>query len=294
MFRAWSVALFALLALAGTVPVRAAFTLVGPLSPPGPNTGVSVNPNAPPGTGPGNTVIATGHVSTTSFVTWNGIGPDSVALSSNTLTSVMSPSIAPIAAIYLVSNSTSPTLGVPPTLPLSPTSNMQRSTTGFSYVADFSSNEALLFANAANAALIIDFAVPIKAAGFRVQKNTFDPPGSPDTTFFLQALNANGGGGYSAASGLFANEPVQTSPFAPFSDSAPFYGISGANNSETFTRLWIGFAGPTGGFAISTLEFVQGTGGGGGGTVVPVPPTIFAALFGGLGLTAIRRLRRKA
>ena len=252
----------------------------------GPSFGsVTVNPSSPPGSPPGNTTMATGLVSASNFVTWNTIGADSVPLPTNTLSSLFSTQGTPIASVILVSNSPSnPTQASPTPLPVTGTTNLQRRTTGFSFSADFSSNEALLFANAANAGLIIDFAVPVSAAGFRVQNNTF----GTDNNFFLQAFNASGGG-YVPASPLFDSLSVTTSSFVPFSDSAPFYGVEGTGPSDTFTRLWIGFdsANP---FTISTLEMIQ-AGGTGPTNPVPLPPTAFAAAFGMLGLARLHSIR---
>jgi hypothetical protein len=227
-------------------------------------------------------------VSANNFYSWNTIGADSAPLVSNALTSLLTTQGTPIASVILVSNSPSnPTQAAPTPLPVTGSSNLQRRTTGFSFSADFSSNEALLFANAANAGLIIDFAVPVSAAGFRVQNNAF----GTDNNFFLQAFNSNGTG-YDPASPLFSSLSVTTSSFVPFSDSAPFYGIQGSTPSDTFTRLWLGF-GDANPFAISTLEVVQGNGGTTPG-VVPVPPTAFAAAIGFLGLARLRLARRKS
>jgi hypothetical protein len=261
---------------------EAAFNLIGP------GFGfVQVNPDNTPGNPPGNTTVATGLVNANNFYSWNTIGGDATPLASNSLTGLFTTQSTSIAAVTLVSNSAAnPLLANPTALPVSGSSNLQRRTTGSSFSGDFSGNEALLFANAGNAALIIDFAVPVSAAGFRVQNVGF----GTNSNFFLQAFNSNGNG-FDPASPLYNNQSVTTSAFSPFSDTAPFYGIS-ADGSDSFTRLWIGFNSNTP-FAISTLEVTQAVITPVDPTAVPVPPTAFAGLIG-VALVGIRRLRRKA
>lgn len=279
MFRIKTGLLALAIAALTAMPASAAYVLVGPSF-----GSVTVNPPSPPGGAPGNTTAATGIISSNDFYTWNGIGVDSVPLVSNILSGIVSSQGTSIAAVTLVSNSAlNPTLASPPPLPVSGTSNMSRRTTGLSYNADFTENESLLFANAANGALIIDFATPVSAAGLRVQADAF----GTDNTFFLQAFNFNGTT-FDPSSPLFGNLSVTTSSFTPGSDSAPFYGID-TTAGETFTRLWLGF-GSGSPFAISTLEInapqqppVD---------PVPVPPTVFLGIAGAIGLARLRKARR--
>lgn len=251
----------------------------------GPGFGsVQVNPDNNPGNPPGNTTVATGIVNANNFYTWNTIGADSAPLATNALSGLFTTQSTPIASVMLVSNSASnPLLANPAPLPVSGASNLQRRTTGSSYSADFSGNEALLFANAGNAGLIIDFAVPVSAAGFRIQNVGF----GTNSNFFMQAFNSNGTG-YDPASPLYSGLSVTTSAFSPFSDSAPFYGIETDNNS-TFTRLFIGFNSNTP-FAIGTLEVTQATSAPVDPNAVPLPPT---ALFAAAGVMSLAGLRRR-
>lgn len=281
MFRVKPFTLVVVIAVFATTlsTASAAFTLVSGFD------SVTVNPPFPSPVGPppaGSTTAATGLISTNSFITWAQYA-DAVPSPTNILTSVLSNSNVPIASVRLVSNSASnPTQTAPTPLPTG-TNTLERRITGPSYNADFTGNEALLFANATNSALIIDFAVPVSGAGLRVQDNAF----GTNNTFFLQGFNDNGAG-FSAATPLFNNLSVTTSTFTPFGDSAPFYGIQGSLPGETFTRLWVGFTG-TPGFAISTLEFISaGTADG----AVPAPPTLLLGLVAPVLVTGIRRFRR--
>lgn len=255
----------------------AAFQLVGPAF-----GSVAVNPDNTPGNAPGNTTTATGIVSSNNFYTWNTIGADATPLATNALTGLFSTQGTPIASVTLVSNSlANGTLLNPAALPVSGTSNLQRRTTGTSGSADFSGNEALLFANAGNAGLIIDFAVPVNAAGFRIANVGF----GDNSNLFMQAFNSNGAG-YDPASPLYSGLTVTTSPFTPFNDSAPFFGIS-TTGGDSFSRLFIGFNSDTP-FAISTLEIVQAQPS--DPNAVPLPPTVFACAIGLFALG--RRYRR--
>lgn len=249
----------------------------------GPSFGfVPVNPPTPGGS-PGAATMGTGLVSETNFVSWHQMGADSAPTASNVLSGIISSQGTSIAAIRLVSNATSPTALAPTTL-AHPTNNMQRRTTGFSQSNDFSSNESVLYANASSAGIIIDFAVPVKSAGFRVQSDAF---GSRDD-FFLQGF-VQAGGSYTAVTPLYNNLNVNSSIFSN-SDSAQFYGIDGDTDSDTFTRLWIGFSGANGPFLIGTLEIDLPVTGPGNGGAVPVPPTIFAGLAA-CGAFVLRRRR---
>jgi hypothetical protein len=286
MFRLKPVAFFAamvlLVMLDGTS--RAGFTLIGPAF-----GGVTVNPSTPGGL-PGNTTVATGIISSSNFVTWSQVGPDGgsgYTVPNNILTGIVSTTGVPIAAVTLVSNSSSNPTQVSPT-PLPTGANaLQRRTNGYSFSGEFSSNEAVLTANAANSAMIIDFAVPVSAAGFRVQADT----AGTNNTFFLQGFN-DSGSNYSPVTPLYNGLQVTTASFSG-AEAAPFYGIEGSTPTDTFTRLWIGFSGPTSDFTISTLEVLAPAGGGGGspGTgAVPAPPTCFAAA---IGFASLRWLRRR-
>ncbi len=246
--------------------------------------------------GTGVTTVATsgtGNISSTNFLSWSVVGPDSVNGGSNTLGSFSTSSGTPIAAVYLVSNGANPTLsGVPATLANTANSNLQRRTAPNTFSGDFSppNGEPLLFANAGLSGIIIDFgdAVAVQGAGFRVQQGE----ASLRNDFFIQAYSGTAATGYSS---VFGANDLFVDSTSPGANNAPFYGIMGGDPSETFNRLFIGFSDPVTGpaFAISTLEVLGGNVGPQPPNAVPVPPTVFAGLFGMISLAGSRWIRRR-
>lgn len=190
----------------------------------GPSFGVVlVNPDNTPASAPSSTKEATCLVSGAHFVSWDGIGPDSTSIgttTSGTSTGGVVVSVSMSGSNYIDGDHPSPG-----------SAHLESRNTGSSYSADFSGNESLVYVHAENATVTLTFSTPVLMVGFRVQKGGF----GTNNNFFIST---------------FTGLSVTTSAYSPFSDTAPFYGIS---SGTPFSSITFGFNSATP-FAFSTLE----------------------------------------